>query len=209
MTRSSRPLPAWPSVDVWWIDLTRQADVGVLSDEELCRAATFARPDLARRFMARRAARRVILSRYAGIAPPALAFRTARNGKPELAGTALQFSASASADCAVIAVAARGIGVDVERRRPLPDLPALVRQICSVAETTMLDALAEPARTERFFRFWTAKEAAVKLTGDGLSADLRAAGGGDGVIRLDAPEGFEAALAGTVRPRPVAQHFEG
>ncbi|MEU1686772.1 4'-phosphopantetheinyl transferase superfamily protein [Micromonospora sp. NPDC005707] len=70
----------------------------------------------------------------------------------------------------VVVVAARAggpVGVDVERRRPLPATP-LARRWFDPEEAAWLAARAEDGRELDFLRLWTAKEAVGKALGTGL-----------------------------------------
>lgn len=212
-------LPQWPDVDLWWINLERtslgfDAARAVLDASEDARIAGFRSEGLQTSFVLRRAARRLVLARYLGCAARDVGFATAQHGKPSVLGSALQFSASHSGSHAVIAVASRQVGVDVEAIKPLDDLDALARTICTPKEQAQLAALDDPARL--FFRFWVQKEAAVKLSGAGLTSDLRSVTVGPdgrfdgGVIALvDAPDGYAAALASDSEPRARVRDFEG
>jgi 4'-phosphopantetheinyl transferase len=64
------------------------------------------------------------------------------------------------------------LGIDVERIRPLPDALAIAEQLFADGEILALRAVPEEARSERFFRYWTRKEAVVKSFGRGLSHPL-------------------------------------
>ena len=98
-------------------------------------------------------------------------------GKPRLAGTGseVEFSLSHSGQRVAVAVAAGiAVGVDVEWVGAERDLGALIERVLSPAERSHLAGLAGAARQEAFYRYWVRKEAAVKATGQGLSAPLRA-----------------------------------
>lgn len=207
MTHAPISVAPWPRVDLWWIDLTGPWDPGVLSGSELERAGRFRTAELRRRFVARRVTRRLILSMYGDQRPQSLTFQEGRNGKPALADARLHFSASASGEHAVVAVAAREIGVDVEVVRCLSDLERLIETICSAPERARLTECHEAKRTHEFLQLWTIKEAAVKLSGDGLAADLQRVGESSGVVCIEAPDGCVAALAARTRPDPIARRF--
>lgn len=68
----------------------------------------------------------------------------------------------------VIALAERPVGVDIERIGSGAGIDAVALH---PHERTQLDSLPEPRRSEELLRIWTAKEAALKLTGEGLLRD--------------------------------------
>lgn len=112
-------------------------------------------------------ATRLILARRLGVSPAAIRWRRGRNGKPELVGLpdAPQVSISHSGGWAMVALADRPVGVDVERvqdrwgHRPPTGLFASA-EVAAVAA-----AGSPPARAELFVRLWTRKEACVKAAG--------------------------------------------
>jgi 4'-phosphopantetheinyl transferase len=211
-------MPSANTVDLWWIDLERTsleiADAReVLSGAERQRAISFRTDALSRRFVLRRAARRMILGRYAGQAAQAVEFEEGPQGKPSVSGSDVHMSASHSGDLAVIAVAGQPIGVDVEMIKPLSDMDALARQICAPSEMMRLQNVSDP--TDEFYRFWVQKEAAVKHVGLGLSADLTSVVANENaqtrygqITELSAPAGYAAALAATTRCIPHSRDFE-
>ena len=170
-------------IQLWWIDLRisperRSALARLLDADERRRAAAFKYDDHQRRFIARRAARREILGSLLGAAPRDLCFAHSPLGRPSLAAPTrpldLRFSASHSEEYAIVAIAgAREIGVDIETIRPLDDLEHLLDVITSPDERRAVDALPPGERTGVFFRCWTAKEAYLKATGEGLTRPLR------------------------------------
>ncbi len=102
-------------------------------------------------------------------------------GKPLLDGSAhsdaFQFNLSHSGDVALLAIGRqRCLGVDVEQRRPVPEMEDVARSVFSAAEMAVLAAVCDDGErmTRCFFQMWTGKEAAIKATGMGLSADLLA-----------------------------------
>lgn len=102
----------------------------------------------------------------AGAAPPIVFSRTER-GKPFVAG-APHFSLSHSGHFVACAVSDRPVGVDIEALRPLRDL---TRRVCTEEEAAFV--LENGFDSARFLQIWTAKEAVLKCTGQGLGGDLR------------------------------------
>ena len=169
-------------VHVWYVDLALTVGTverlgACLSEDERERASRFKFERDARRFVVARSALRTLLSGCLGLTPRGVAFTYGAHGKPALDGThaALSFNLSHSGDVAVIAAGwDRAIGVDVELRRPLPDLAALAARSFAPRERAVLDALPEGERAAAFFRCWTRKEAFIKATGQGLAQALDA-----------------------------------
>jgi 4'-phosphopantetheinyl transferase len=169
-------------VHVWYVDLAVAAGTvarraACLSEDERGRASRFKFDRDARRFTVARSALRTLLGGYLGLAPRAVAFTYQSQGKPALDGVhaGLNFNLSHSGEVAVVAAGwDRAVGIDVELRRPLPDLAALAARSFAPRERAVLDALPETERPAAFFRCWTRKEAFIKATGLGLAQPLDA-----------------------------------
>lgn len=114
---------------------------------------------------------RAVLAGYLDADPAAVELRRGANGKPALADDSrgLCFNLSHSADLALIAVAGREVGVDVERIRP--------------------------RRSTDFYEGWARHEATVKCLGTGLSGRRPVPEPPVAVRMLDVEVGFVAALA--------------
>ena len=128
----------------------------------------------ARRFIVRRAARRLILAEYMNVSPSRLRILVDSNGKPRLAQpTRVEFSCADADDLAVIAVTKRWrVGVDVERFHHVPDALSVAENFFSQSECSELRKASPSFRDELFLRYWTCKEALLKATGRGLSLAL-------------------------------------
>lgn len=140
-------------------------------DRERARGFRFARDR--DRFLAARAVLRAILARYLGVGPEGLRFRYGAAGKPELEGfdgEGLQFNLAHSEGVALYAVArGRRVGVDLERLRRIPDAEQVGRVFLSRREMASLASMPREGRSRDLLRYWTAKEAYLKATGEGLS----------------------------------------
>ncbi len=169
-------------VHVWWVDLLAQLGGAdqleeALSPDELDRAQCFRFAVDRRRFVARREMRRHLIGRYLNLEPSAIQFTTGNCDKPAIAGQTerggLRFSCSHSGDLALIAFArGREIGVDLERRRPLPDALQLAHTFFSPVERAALASVPAAQQEAAFFDCWTRKEAFIKALGLGLSFPL-------------------------------------
>jgi len=165
-------------VHVWRVALdppsaTIAALASVLADDERTRAARFHFDRDRNAYIIARGALRTLAGRYLERPPAALGFGYRTKGKPYLLapdGAWLRFNVSHSGDVAVIGFA-RGteLGVDVERRRSMPDLTSLAQTSFSPDEYARFCALAPHDHEAAFFRCWSRKEAVIKATGEGMS----------------------------------------
>jgi 4'-phosphopantetheinyl transferase len=64
------------------------------------------------------------------------------------------------------------VGVDVERLRPQPRALALARRFFAPQESYYLTHCPLEGQEEVFFQYWTAKEAFLKATGQGLGGGM-------------------------------------
>ncbi|MEU6113459.1 4'-phosphopantetheinyl transferase superfamily protein [Streptomyces sp. NPDC047117] len=155
-------------------------DESVLDEEERRRAAALRRPADRALYVAAHVALRRVLGGCLGV--PAGRVPLTRlpcpgcggpHGRPAVAGpagAAVHFSLSHTGGLALLGLAARPVGVDVER---VPDV-GLVRDAAGAlhpAEQEELAALPEAERAAAFARCWTRKEAYLKAIGEGLSGD--------------------------------------
>jgi 4'-phosphopantetheinyl transferase len=151
--------------------------INCLSQDEQVRAARFRFEADRQAFAAAHAGLRALLGPMLACAPHTLRFAAGANGKPYLDHKGecapVQFSISHTRGCVAIAVARCAVGVDVERRRAMPDLMAVARTAFAPEGHAALAALSgQPARTALFYRYWTLGEAFIKATGEGITQDL-------------------------------------
>jgi 4'-phosphopantetheinyl transferase len=164
-------------IHVWAVPLDRSDTMAeceaLLDPAERDRATRFKSPADRVRFVRRRAALREIVAAYTGAAPRAIAFEQNAHGKPVLSASDLKLNTSHSDDVAVIALGrCETIGVDVERLRPHACDGGVAEHVFTLSERTSLADLEPAERVQRFFTFWTCKEAVVKALGRGLSVPL-------------------------------------
>lgn len=149
-----------------------------LAADELAKAMRYSVEHARREFMLTRAALRKLLAGYLGDSPSALRFAVAPRGKPAVLGCGSQqidFNVSHSGGVALLAFTSGcAIGVDIESRRPLPDLPLLVDRVFDSAAAAHWHALPATEQLDAFYRAWVRKEACAKTSGNGLWADLKA-----------------------------------
>lgn len=147
-----------------------------LDDSERERASRYVDAIHRSRFIAARAALRLVLGVVLGERPGAIQFRFNRNGKPYLAEPVkpIQFNLSHASQRALIALTLeREIGIDIERVRSV-DPVALAERCFSKVERASLSELGGGEQLEAFFRGWTRKESYVKAVGLGFSYPLDA-----------------------------------
>ena len=193
---SSRDLWANPAqVHIWLIPLAVDAGrlaalTQMLSPDERTRADGFLASADRRRFAAGRGAVRAVLAGYRDASPEALRFTYSPHGKPELIGEPrLHFNFTHADDLALLAVSAGGpVGIDLERLRIDFDPESLAARFFAPAEQEALSQ-ASPAEKHRvYWAIWTAKEAALKALGTGLTLPLNSfAVLPDGTHTLPAP----------------------
>jgi 4'-phosphopantetheinyl transferase len=161
-------------MEVWTISPSRfRSQSGALkrflAADEAVRARDIADPEEAGRFVIRRALLRLILAPKLGVAPAALEFDAAPEGKPRLAArhlSTLQFNCSHSADRAVIAVCTDGpVGIDVERMDPGIDHGRLARGTFDPVELDAYHRQPADGRLPYFISLWAGKEAVLKGLG--------------------------------------------
>ena len=175
-----QPLPA----DTLHIHLLRPneyvdtASEKILNMEERQQALAFRFQRDRDLYMAAHLFLRRVLSRYAPIPPDGWQFSRNAYGKPAIANSAygwLQFNLSHTHGLVACAVARDcAVGVDVEGIRNLSDLPGLCQYAFAPVEMAdVLNAPSQQEQTERFFSYWTLKEAYIKARGLGLSLPLQ------------------------------------
>jgi 4'-phosphopantetheinyl transferase len=102
-----------------------------------------------------------------GVAAREVEFTYNANGKPLLAdpSAGLHFNVTHTDGLALVAVARRPVGIDVERVRHVANPEGLVGRFFSPAERAAFQALEEAHRPAGFLRGWTSKEAVIKAAG--------------------------------------------
>jgi 4'-phosphopantetheinyl transferase len=166
-----------------WTCRTHQAPLdacrALLPPEEIARAERRWREADRAEAIVVAAFRRAVLARETGETPRALRFRTdcrwcgdPDHGKPALAGpdgVGVSFSLSHTAGLALLAVAAREVGADVERRVDWDVRPAARLALTPAENARVADAPA--GGVAEFLDLWTCKEAYLKGIGLGMVHD--------------------------------------
>jgi 4'-phosphopantetheinyl transferase len=148
-----------------------------LSEDERARAVAFRFEADRWAFVAAHGGLRALLGPMMLCAPHALRFTAGVNGKPYLnqtgRRTVAQFNISHTRGCVAVAVAGCAVGIDVEGRRPIPDLMDVARTaFAPEGQAALIARSGSSARTELFYRYWTLGEAFIKATGEGIAQDL-------------------------------------
>ncbi|MCL2669677.1 MAG: 4'-phosphopantetheinyl transferase superfamily protein [Syntrophaceae bacterium] len=168
----------WVATTDSWADPAAESEaLAVLGPEERTRWERRRLPEERRLFAVSHWLVRQTLSRYGGRPPEAWRFTVNDHGKPRidpaLAHPELTFSLAHTRGLAVCAVAwGHELGVDVERTDRVADAPKLVNRFFAATEARSLKMLSRKTLQERFFLYWTLKEATLKALGTGLSLPL-------------------------------------
>jgi 4'-phosphopantetheinyl transferase len=136
-----------------------------LTPDERDRANRYRAGTVREQFVSGRGLLRRLLARYLGTEPHIVPITYVLNGKPVLAGAPLHFNVSHTNGLALIALAKRRIGVDVERVRHVPDADGLVARFFSAQEQIAYRRLPAEVRLRAFYRGWVCKEAVIKAAG--------------------------------------------
>ena len=167
---------------VYACDLDTDADIELssalscLSPEELERMHRFVFRVDQIRYARSRGFLRHRLGQHLGIPASAVALAVEPNGKPFVPDSDVTFNLSHSQGLAVVAISeAPAIGIDLElsdkRFTQNTDLIELGLNCFVESELDVLASMSQVKRTDTFLKFWTAKEARMKLWGEGMALD--------------------------------------
>jgi 4'-phosphopantetheinyl transferase len=157
---------------------TRTACVATLSSAEKQRAECFVFDSHRRQYIIAHGLLRAALSSFAPqVEPSDWYFAASSHGRPFIAAPAIArpvyFSLSHTEGCVACVVSDHeAVGVDVEKIHGRHSLLATARSNFSPEETDALRALPPGDLVDRFFDYWTLKEAYLKARGIGLSLPL-------------------------------------
>jgi 4'-phosphopantetheinyl transferase len=136
---------------------------------------------------------RIVLGEHLGEDPRAVRVSRTDTGKPT--AERVHFNVSHSGDLVLVAVSdQRAVGVDVERRRAVERVTALVERWLTAEERRDLERIRGVAgdESEAFLRVWSLKEARLKALGVGISG---AAGAGLETVEAQPLDSLLDALA--------------
>lgn len=179
------------SAHVWISDLEVWRRSPVLSPDEAERVRKLRHPEAQKSFVAGRSLLRFALSHYEGVEPTAWEFSSSKLGRPEISAPGsiarLRFNISHTrglAACVVTETADCGIDVE-ELERPLRPLRIAEHSFATEEFDDLADRGADEIR-ERFFSYWTLKEAYYKARGSGIPFRMTGAR-----FELDSPTRIE------------------
>ena len=164
-------VPSRGSIDIWRFSEISQRE-NFLDDEERQRLAAYRSPQAQQVFLTGRAGVRLVAARYGGLEPGAVRVRADKNGKPAFVEPqALHFNLSHSGGDVMAAFSGDPVGFDIERRGRAREFEAIAKRFFLPEEAEAV-LNAGGGREDVFLKIWTAKEAMVKLTGEGLASAL-------------------------------------
>ena len=155
------------SEEIWSFDLS--AALAEISPQRREQALKF-RHELGQRLcvLAYQLLKRALSEEYGLTENPLFEYN--EHGKPSIVGhPEICFNLSHCREAVICAVDNRPIGVDVESVRSYKD--SLVRYTMDADEVQQIESAGDPAMA--FIRLWTKKEAALKLSGTGISKDMK------------------------------------
>ena len=150
-----------------------------LSEDEKTRANRFHFAQHRDRYIAGRGILRQLLAKYLQVNSDRIRFEYSSRGKPYLASCLnqnnLQFNVSHSQNLALYGFNYQEIiGVDLEYIKDDINYKQLATRFFTPQELQLIYRTKSEAQKTRFFQLWTAKEAYLKATGDGLAQGLDA-----------------------------------
>jgi 4'-phosphopantetheinyl transferase len=181
-TIDANPAPALSSssATIWWASIAPESVAEAkawrcLDDSERQRARRFHSTLDQAHWMRSRYFLRAVLGAELGIPPEAVRFDASHQGKPCLAlrDTKLHFNLAHSGPWAAVALSDQRVGVDLEVLSRDASLLDVAADVLTPNEMNVMHALPAADRLRFFHALWTAKEALMKATGDGLGLPPR------------------------------------
>ncbi len=149
----------------------------ILTKEERDQQQRFHFPEDRHRYLVTRVLVRTVLSRYSMTPPESWCFTKNAYGRPEIISESvyeksLSFNISHTKDLILCGISQhQTLGVDTENTH-CRQAPVEVGNYFSRQELSALSNLPKQLQHERFFHYWTLKEAYIKARGMGLSLPL-------------------------------------
>ncbi len=198
-------------VHIWRTDLEQVSESllepfrALMNREELERNHRFIRWQGQLTHAVTRALVRTVLSNYADVDSRDWQFIAGEHGKPELLNPPLplRFNVSHSARYIVCAVTLKqDIGIDIEHTARNNDVRSIADRYFSAEEVSALFQLPDEVQVDRFFDYWTLKEAYMKARGEGISLGL-----GNFSFHLDNPERIRLSVTDKIQDTPEGWQF--
>lgn len=145
----------------------------LLTPRERGHATTIGNAVRRARFVVSRGLRRDMLSSCSGIPAAELQFSADGEGKPWVTeADGWDFNLSHAGDYAAVIVGRGRVGIDLEQHREVREMASIVDRYFHPDEAAAWRQADGPRRTEAFFLFWSAREAAMKCAGLGLARGI-------------------------------------
>lgn len=169
---------------IWTLATGSEADLdkhliqlasNVLSDDELSRAQRFQFEADRNRFVAAHALCRLMLSSQAEFEPSFWEFAREQRGRPYVVNSQLPMDFNLSHTTGMVGCAlstAGRVGFDLEYCLRPVNIDSLARRKFAPEESEDVLSFSDERQRDRFFRYWTLKEAYIKVTGRGLHQSL-------------------------------------
>ena len=148
-----------------------------LCEEEIERSDRFKFDIHRNRYIASRSILRLILEKYLNINPHLIEFQYGDKGKPRIIQSQnkdnIEFNISHSNELSLYGITKKySIGIDVEYWRKISDIEAIAKRFFVSKEFNLIKTASENEKLELFCKLWTAKEAYLKCTGEGIAGGL-------------------------------------
>jgi 4'-phosphopantetheinyl transferase len=170
-------------IHIWNFDLNKYLDhinkfKEILSGDELIRAGKFHFQRDKNWFIIGRGLLKLFLKIYSSIPASEINFSFNKFGKPSLSPAhnkqQLHFNLSHTKNFLSIGFASDfPVGIDIEQMKPLKNHLEIAKRFFSKSEVEQLLSFPADKILDGFYSCWTAKEAVIKLSGEGLSFPLK------------------------------------
>lgn len=188
-TAFAAPATSRRDIDIWLtyydeiVDERQLAQLRLLLNaEEAAQEHRFYFADDRKRYLVTRAMVRILLSRYAPVAPEHWVFSKNAYGRPGIANAIadsvdetadLSFNISHTRGLIALAVTrGRNLGIDVENIATCRVSLDVAEHFFCATEVAELSCVPTDRQQDRFFEYWTFKESYIKARGMGLSLPL-------------------------------------
>lgn len=168
--RSKSEVHVWQgSLNVSTAQLTKFKSI--LSSDELARSDRFKFEIHRHRYIVSRGYLRLLLADLLGVAAKEICFGYGSRGKPEVTG--IWFNLSHAEDRVVYCFSPHYlVGIDLEYLLKEVDCDRLSSRFFTPSEARLIQSMEGKEKQKAFFQLWTAKEAYLKATGEGLVGGL-------------------------------------